>query len=120
MGMFDSVYVACPRCGTRCEFQSKAGECCCDSYSLDDAPTEILLDIINEPNWCHGCKSWFALIDPAIPPGPPARPNITPAPVRDAGEREYSAYKPEPDRLRWWIADFSFADLVSDDSEKPA
>lgn len=113
MGMFDSVYVPCPRCGTQCEFQTKAGECFMDNYTLDTAPPHLLFDIMNMPRWCAGCKSWFALIDPKYPPGMPPRPDLSAASVREPVEGEFSVYRNDPDRFRWWLADFTFDDLVS-------
>ena len=86
-----------------------------DSFTLDDAPTYLLLDIINEPHWCAGCKSWFALIDPTIPPGPPPRPTISAVSVRDPKEGEYSVYSHRPDQLRWWDVPFTFDDIIKRD-----
>ncbi|WP_156829747.1 hypothetical protein [Methylovulum miyakonense] len=45
MGMFDSVYVPCPKCGELNEFQSKGGDCLLNEYTLENAPANVLLDI---------------------------------------------------------------------------
>lgn len=55
MGMFDSVYVDCPKCGTDIEFQSKAGDCILGTYNLNNAPQEILEDIEGDVEECHKC-----------------------------------------------------------------
>ena len=44
MGMFDSIFVKCKECDAEVEFQSKVGDCCLASYSISDAPPEILMD----------------------------------------------------------------------------
>jgi hypothetical protein len=56
MGLFDSVWMPCPGCGTAIEFQSKAGECGLTSYSMDDAPLRILADIDGDIESCPKCE----------------------------------------------------------------
>lgn len=109
MGMFDSVYAECPRCGKLAEFQSKVGERYMHSYTLDDAPTDVLTDVLNRPQYCGGCKTWFALVDPAFPPEHP-RPNPRAVPVRDPVGDEAEVYR--TGTFGWWRAAFSFADLM--------
>jgi hypothetical protein len=77
MGIFDSVYVPCPKCNEPIEFQSKAAyDPYMNQYTLSDAPPEILTDIMNSPLYC-ACGSWVALIDPRYPPGQKPRPYLT-------------------------------------------
>jgi len=45
MGMFDSVYVKCPKCETENEFQSKSGDCLCSNYTLENCPEDVLFDV---------------------------------------------------------------------------
>lgn len=45
MGMYDSVYVKCPKCGIENEFQTKSGECLLNNYSLKNCPDNVLKDI---------------------------------------------------------------------------
>ncbi len=116
MGMFDSVYTPCPRCGHKTEFQSKEGECSCNVYTLDNAPTEVLIDIVNDPQFCGGCKKWFVLFDPAYPPTEPPRPYPKAVPVREPNEGEFTAYQHNPDSLRWWDAPFTIDDLRPDET----
>jgi hypothetical protein len=52
MGMFDSLYVECRRCGEQVEFQSKAGDCSLRSYELSDCPPEVAGDLIGRSNQC--------------------------------------------------------------------
>lgn len=108
MGMFDSVMVECPNCGRRVEFQTKAGSCSMEVYSLSTAPVELLTDILNEPEY-HDCGQWVALVDPAYPPGRKPKPNLTIVRVKT----------PENPRahfqgLKWWPDDkpFTYDDLV--------
>lgn len=53
MGMFDSLYVPCGNCGKSVEFQSKAGECICATYTIFDCPPAIAGDLIGQS---RGCK----------------------------------------------------------------
>lgn len=56
MGMYDSVLVPCPECGTEQEFQSKSGECILGVYNLNNCPTDVLMDINrHSPYKCGNC-----------------------------------------------------------------
>ena len=113
MGLFDSVYANCPRCGRTNEFQSKADDCpYMNSYTVDDAPTHILIDVLNDPRYCAGCGEWFALVDPRFPPGDELpRPHPEPRPLRQPKDGEWYGHNVHAD-LRWWNAPFTFADLA--------
>lgn len=52
MGMFDSLYVECRKCGEQVEFQSKAGDCYLHSYTLDNCPASVAGDIIGQSMIC--------------------------------------------------------------------
>ncbi len=53
--MFDSVFVKCPKCGSKIEFQSKTGPCELNEYTLENAPASVLgnLDLLTED--CTKC-----------------------------------------------------------------
>ena len=55
MGCFDSLIVKCPQCKHDIEFQSKAGKCFLNDFSLEDCPTEILGDLHNQTETCQNC-----------------------------------------------------------------
>lgn len=55
MGMFDSVLVKCPECNKDIEFQSKADECMCRTYSISNAPNSIKGDLHGETQICDTC-----------------------------------------------------------------
>ena len=55
MGMFDSVLVICSICGTKVEFQSKAGECLLREYTPENTPPEISLNLRGETEICPTC-----------------------------------------------------------------
>jgi uncharacterized protein YbjQ (UPF0145 family) len=58
MGMFDTIMVPCPKCGTRIEFQTKSGECSMAFYELAKAPQDALEDINRHaPSACPKCKA---------------------------------------------------------------
>ncbi len=58
MGLFDSVWVNCPMCGTANEFQSKSGDCYLSNYTLEHCPKNVLMDINRHaPIICTNCKS---------------------------------------------------------------
>lgn len=56
MGSYDTVIVECPKCGEVVEFQSKAGDCMFNNYSLrstlTQAPATVLADISNQAEKC--------------------------------------------------------------------
>ena len=81
MGMFDSVMVTCPKCRNKMEFQSKALDCLMEVYTLETAPAEILLDIMNSPHFHVKCGQWVVLIDPNYPPPLRPKPTLSPAMV---------------------------------------
>ena len=67
MGMFDSIMVPCPKCGRRREFQSKSGGCYLETYELDRAPLDVLLDVNRHaPYSCEQCGTLFAVHVQAI------------------------------------------------------
>lgn len=52
MGMYDTVYANCPKCGEPNGFQSKSGECLLQAFSLDECPDNVLSDV-NRHNPSH-------------------------------------------------------------------
>lgn len=58
MGMFDSVWVKCPKCNEENEFQSKSGECDLSNYTLENCPDDVLSNVNrHSPVECDcGCK----------------------------------------------------------------
>jgi hypothetical protein len=62
MGMYDTVMVPCPKCGTKSEFQSKSGDCTLAVYELNEAPNDVLLDINRHaPATCVKCGTSFGV-----------------------------------------------------------
>lgn len=53
--MYDSVWVECPDCGRLVEFQSKAGKCGLNDYSITDVPVAIAGDLHDETRKCSNC-----------------------------------------------------------------
>jgi hypothetical protein len=110
VGLFDSVMVPCPHCGKPAEVQSKADdECYMRTFTLDTAPPVILSDIMNRPEHCMSCDGWFALVDPAYPPGHVPKPQLRVAAVR-------TPYNPRThfQGFKWWPDNepFTYADLI--------
>ena len=67
MGMFDSVFVGCPRCGKETELQSKAGDCYMQRFSLTDAPEKVIRDIAQyEPTTCDCGLRFRVIVQPAV------------------------------------------------------
>ena len=60
MGMFDTVMVPCPVCGTTAPFQSKGGDCLLTEYTLENAPADVLSDVNRHaPALCMKCATQF-------------------------------------------------------------
>lgn len=56
MGMFDRVWVDCPRCGVDVEFQSKGARFPgLDNFRVDTAPPEVLADLHRDVSECKAC-----------------------------------------------------------------
>ncbi len=64
MGMFDSVYVRCPKCGQNVEFQSKGGECILAAYTdLNNIPVDVASDL-NTAESCD-CGNTVSIVVPS-------------------------------------------------------
>ena len=61
MGMFDSLYVSCPCCGNSVEFQSKAGDCNLNEYTVNNVDPRVALDLQNDEEKCESCLNWIKL-----------------------------------------------------------
>ena len=62
MGMYDTVTVRCPQCGTPAGFQSKSGSGKLETFSLDEAPDAVLLDVNrHSPAACKKCGVRFGV-----------------------------------------------------------
>lgn len=60
MGMFDTVFVPCPKCGVKYPAQSKSGDCGLYTYELEKAPNDVLADVNRHaPFKCENCESEF-------------------------------------------------------------
>jgi endogenous inhibitor of DNA gyrase (YacG/DUF329 family) len=55
MGLYDCVAIDCPACGTRVEFQSKAGNCTLHTYTIQSAPKLIAADLDGAEEKCSTC-----------------------------------------------------------------
>jgi hypothetical protein len=62
MGLFDTVMVPCPKCGTRAGFQSKGGERKLLTYELNDCPPDVMGDLVHDSATCAQCGSRFRLM----------------------------------------------------------
>jgi hypothetical protein len=104
--MFDSIYVPCPHCGKRMEFQTKAGDCQLKVLTLEQATPAMLLDIRDQPEWHRACGNWVVLHDPDWKP-PQLRAFKVRAPDRPgSSEGDY----------KWWPYDLPFtaADIIGE------
>ena len=56
MGMFDSLFIKCPKCGKEMEWQSKSGPCCLDSYTPKNLPVDVARDLEYDIVGCQFCN----------------------------------------------------------------
>lgn len=62
MGMYDTVLVRCPQCGTVAEFQSKSGKCLLETYARDEAPDDVVRGVNRHaPATCVKCGVRFGV-----------------------------------------------------------
>lgn len=63
MGVYNNLYVSCPRCGESLEIQSKAGpDSCSTYYDHQDIPTEVIDDIDEDGVYCNTCEQPWRII----------------------------------------------------------
>lgn len=55
MGLFNSIYVNCPKCDELVEFQTKSGSCILSSFHISDVPKEELKGIMGDEVMCDNC-----------------------------------------------------------------
>jgi len=67
VGMFDTIMVPCPRCGKKCEAQSKSGSCLLDVFEMKDAPQEVLADVNCQAPFHCECGAIFKVSLHMIP-----------------------------------------------------
>lgn len=53
MGMYDELWISCPKCGRMVDFQSKGGECSLNQYTVFDVPSDVAGHINGESQWCE-------------------------------------------------------------------
>ena len=63
MSSFDTVITRCNKCGTKCEFQSKAGACQLDVYEAwkTRIPISIAGDLDGQEETCSKCQASVSL-----------------------------------------------------------
>ena len=60
MGMYDTILVACPKCGNEENFQTKGGDCLLSVWKLAEAPQDALSDVNrHSPATCSKCAAVF-------------------------------------------------------------
>ncbi len=62
MGMFDSLYIKCPKCNNKLEFQSKSGGCFVDSYNKNSLTPEVAIGMDGNIVRCQFCNSRIELV----------------------------------------------------------
>lgn len=69
MGMFDRVWINCPKCMTSHELHSKRGSCHLQNYSAVSVPFEIASDLEGQTFMCTNCKTYntISVYNPEIP-----------------------------------------------------
>ena len=63
MGMFDSLFVSCPKCATLNELQSKSGDCILGQYDLTTVPNDVLRNLIDIVHTCEECSESFKILN---------------------------------------------------------
>jgi hypothetical protein len=61
MGLYDTVYVGCPKCGRVLDFQSKAGERKMCRYNGKTVPANIATDVDKQVKTCD-CGSRVKIV----------------------------------------------------------
>ena len=75
MGCYETIMVPCPKCGAEYGAQSKSGPCALDTYTLVDAPDDVIEDVNRHaPFVCESCGQSFCV--DLVWPERPLRPRI--------------------------------------------
>lgn len=62
MGTYDTINVPCPKCGTKSGFQTKSGRCTLAEYELNEAPADVMEDVMRHgPATCLSCGTIFGV-----------------------------------------------------------
>ncbi len=62
MGTYDTINVPCPKCGTKSGFQTKSGQCTLTEYELNEAPADVMEDVMRHgPATCRSCGTVFGV-----------------------------------------------------------
>ena len=61
MGMFDSLYVNCPKCKKQLEFQSKSGECLLSVYTKESLTPQVAIGMNGDIVKCKSSGNSFKL-----------------------------------------------------------
>ena len=62
MGLFDSLYFPCPRCGERINEQTKNGPCLLEDFNIEDElPEWLMLDLDNTVGTCYKCNAPYKI-----------------------------------------------------------
>lgn len=64
MSCYDTVHVACPRCGKDITFQSKAGPCRLADYNYSSVPIIIAASLDGDSQPCPNCNTLVILTVP--------------------------------------------------------
>ena len=60
MGVYDSVLLPCPKCGTLEEAQSKSGDCLCRVFSFEETTEDVMINVNRHaPFKCLECGTNF-------------------------------------------------------------
>ena len=60
MGVYDSVFLPCPKCGELEEAQSKSGDCLCRIFEFGKAPDDVMINVNRHaPFKCFKCGTNF-------------------------------------------------------------
>jgi len=55
MGLFNSIFIPCPQCDSRVEFQTKSGTKELIDFSISNVPAQELKGILGDVKVCNNC-----------------------------------------------------------------
>jgi hypothetical protein len=64
MGMYDTIHIPCPKCGTPVDVQSKGGECSLKNFTLDTAPLDVIMGLVDRKylDQCDKCEAYLRVV----------------------------------------------------------
>lgn len=67
MGMYDTLWVPCKKCGEQVGFQTKIDKCILKNWNLASVPSRVIYALEGENEICDNCDAVNTIRIPKVP-----------------------------------------------------